>query len=41
VRRSGLKAMLYKYIFMPVYNWIPQSLAKRFAYKYSITAIKT
>lgn len=40
VRRSGLKAVLYKYGFKPVYNLIPESLAKRFAYKYSITALK-
>jgi ubiquinone/menaquinone biosynthesis C-methylase UbiE len=40
VRRDGLKAWLYKSIFRPVYNFIPENMAKRFAYKYSITAIK-
>jgi ubiquinone/menaquinone biosynthesis C-methylase UbiE len=40
VRRSGLKAGLYKYVFMPVYNKIPESIAKRYAYKLSVTAIK-
>lgn len=40
VRRSGFKAALYKYIFMPTYNLIPETLAKRFAYKLSITAVK-
>jgi ubiquinone/menaquinone biosynthesis C-methylase UbiE len=40
VRRDGLKAWLYKSIFMPTYNLIPEQLAKGFAYKYSITAIK-
>jgi ubiquinone/menaquinone biosynthesis C-methylase UbiE len=40
VRRSGLKATLYRNIFMPVYNLIPESIAKNFAYKLSVTAIK-
>ena len=40
VCRSGLKANLYKYGFMPIYNRIPESIARRFAYKYSITAVK-
>ncbi len=40
VRRSGLKAALYTYGFMPVYNLIPEPLAKRLAYKVSVTAIK-
>jgi ubiquinone/menaquinone biosynthesis C-methylase UbiE len=39
-RRDGLKASLYKYIFMPAYNLIPETLAKRYAYKYSVTAVK-
>jgi len=38
--RSGLKANLYKYGFMPIYNLIPESIAKKFAYKFSVTAIK-
>jgi ubiquinone/menaquinone biosynthesis C-methylase UbiE len=40
VRRSGMKAALYTYVFMPIYNLIPEALAKRFAYKLSVTAIK-
>jgi len=31
---------LYKYVFMPAYNIIPEALAKRYAYKYSVTAVK-
>ena len=40
VRRDGLKANLYKYGFRPAYNMIPESVAKQFAYKLSVTAIK-
>jgi ubiquinone/menaquinone biosynthesis C-methylase UbiE len=40
VSRRGLKAALYKYGFLPVYNLVPEPLAKRLAYKFSITAIK-
>ncbi len=40
VRRSGFKAILYTNIFMPMYNQIPESFAKRFAYKFSVTAIR-
>jgi hypothetical protein len=40
VRRSGLKAALYRYGFRPVYNLIPESVAKRLAYKLSVTALK-
>jgi hypothetical protein len=40
VRRDGLKATLYKYGFRPIYNLIPAALAKRLAYKYSVTAVK-
>lgn len=40
VRRSGLKAALYTYSFRPVYNLIPEPIAKRFAYKYSVTAVR-
>lgn len=40
VRRDGLKAGLYKYGFRPVYNLIPEKVAKRYAYKLSVTAIK-
>lgn len=40
VRRSGLKAWLYQTVLTPVYNLLPESLAKNWAYKYSVTAIK-
>jgi ubiquinone/menaquinone biosynthesis C-methylase UbiE len=40
VRRYGVKAALYKYGFRPLYNLLPESIAKRFAYKFSVTAIK-
>ena len=40
VCRSGLKASLYTHVFKPVYNLIPKIIAKRFAYKFSVTAIK-
>jgi ubiquinone/menaquinone biosynthesis C-methylase UbiE len=39
VRRSGLKATLYTYGFKPLYNLIPEPIAKRLAYKYSVTAV--
>lgn len=40
VSRTGVKATLYRYGFRPVYNLIPERLAKRLAYKYSVTAVK-
>jgi ubiquinone/menaquinone biosynthesis C-methylase UbiE len=40
VARKGIKAQLYKYGFKPVYNLLPEPIALRFAYKYSITAVK-
>lgn len=40
VARRGLKAALYTYGFKPLYNFIPEGIALRFAYKYSITATK-
>lgn len=40
VSRRGVKAFLYTYGFRPVYNLIPERLAKRLAYKYSVTAVK-
>jgi SAM-dependent methyltransferase len=40
VRRDGFKAALYTYVFRPVYNLIPLPIAKKFAYKFSVTAIK-
>jgi ubiquinone/menaquinone biosynthesis C-methylase UbiE len=41
VRRRGLKANLYTYVLKPVYNLLPESIAKKFAYKLSVTAVKT
>ena len=38
--KRGIKATLYGYVFRPVYNLLPISIAKRFASKYSVTAIK-
>jgi ubiquinone/menaquinone biosynthesis C-methylase UbiE len=40
VRRSGIKAAFYTFGFRPLYNLIPESIAKRYAYKFSVTAIK-
>jgi ubiquinone/menaquinone biosynthesis C-methylase UbiE len=40
VARVGLKAVLYTRVFCPVYNRIPEFIAKRLAYKLSITAVK-
>jgi ubiquinone/menaquinone biosynthesis C-methylase UbiE len=39
-RRSGLKADLYHYVLKPVYNLLPESIAKKYAYKLSVTAVK-
>lgn len=41
VRREGVKAFLYTNVLMPIYNLLPQSIANKFAYKISITAIKS
>jgi hypothetical protein len=40
VRRHGLKAFLYTRILMPAYNLLPSPVAKKFAYKLSVTATK-
>ena len=40
VRRHGFKAFLYKAVFRPAYNLLPKSIAERYAYKYSVTALK-
>jgi hypothetical protein len=40
VARTGPKAALYRYGFKPVYNLLPEILAKKLAYKYSVTAVK-
>jgi len=39
-KRHGFKAFLYHNVFKPVYNMLPESVALRYAYKYSITAVK-
>jgi ubiquinone/menaquinone biosynthesis C-methylase UbiE len=38
IARRGAKAALYNFGFKPVYNLLPERLAKRFAYKFSVTA---
>lgn len=40
VARRGLKAFLYSKVFRPLYNLLPEGLAKKLAYKYSVVAIK-
>lgn len=40
VARLGLKATLYRCVFRPVYNALPERLAKSLAYKLSVTAVK-
>ena len=40
VRRRGVKAALYTFGFKPLYNLIPEPIAKRYAYKFSVTAVK-
>lgn len=40
VAKSGLKAGLYTYGFRPLYNLLPEGLAKSLAYKLSVTAVK-
>jgi ubiquinone/menaquinone biosynthesis C-methylase UbiE len=41
VCRHGLKATLYTHVFKPLYNFIPEIVAKRLAYKFSVTGLKT
>ena len=40
VAKSGAKAALYTYGFRPLYNLLPEPLARSLAYKLSVTAIK-
>ena len=40
VRREGLKAFLYHNVLRPTYNLLPDSIALKFAYKISVTAVK-
>jgi ubiquinone/menaquinone biosynthesis C-methylase UbiE len=39
-RRDGVKAALYHYAFRPLYNLLPEAVARKLAYKLSVTAIK-
>jgi hypothetical protein len=40
IARTGLKAALYTNLFRPAYNLLPESVAKRLAYKFSVVAVK-
>jgi ubiquinone/menaquinone biosynthesis C-methylase UbiE len=40
IARRGFKAVAYTVIAKPVYNLLPKSIAKHFAYKFSLTALK-
>lgn len=40
IARNGIKARLYRKLFRPAYNRLPESLAKAMAYKFSVTAVK-
>ena len=40
VAKRGIKAALYRWAFQPAYNLLPESLAMKWAYKLSVTAVK-
>jgi ubiquinone/menaquinone biosynthesis C-methylase UbiE len=40
VARRGLKGWLYMKVFRPAYNLLPENVAKRFAHKISVVAVK-
>jgi SAM-dependent methyltransferase len=40
IARRGIKAWLYRGIFRPLYNLVPEPIAKRFAHKISLVAVK-
>jgi ubiquinone/menaquinone biosynthesis C-methylase UbiE len=40
VAKRGIKAVLYRAVFMPLYNLLPESLARHWAYKFSVIAEK-
>jgi ubiquinone/menaquinone biosynthesis C-methylase UbiE len=40
VARTGFKAALYRFGFRPLYNLLPEKLARHYAYKYSVIAVK-
>jgi hypothetical protein len=41
VAKRGAKAALYHWAFRPAYNLLPESLALKWAYKLSVTALRT
>lgn len=40
IARTGIKASLYNFGFKPIYNLLPEKLAKKLAYKISVVAVK-
>ena len=40
VAKRGIKAALYRGVFAPLYNLLPEELALKYAYKVSVTAVK-
>jgi ubiquinone/menaquinone biosynthesis C-methylase UbiE len=40
IAKRGVKAVLYRTVFQPAYNLLPEPLALRLAYKFSVTAVK-
>jgi ubiquinone/menaquinone biosynthesis C-methylase UbiE len=40
IAKRGVKALLYRTVFQPAYNLLPEPLALRLAYKFSVTAVK-
>jgi len=40
IARTGFKAALYTWGFKPLYNLLPEGIARRYAYKFSVTAAK-
>ena len=41
IARTGAKAALYTWVFRPIYNLVPERLAKKLAHKFSVIAVKT
>lgn len=40
IARRGLKAVLYRMVFRPLFNLLPERFAQRFAHKISVVAVK-
>ena len=40
IAKRGVKAVLYRSLFRPLYNLMPERVALKFAYKLSVTAVK-